>query len=92
MSKSSLSKIPFWDGKAKSFGIYVSKIKAYAEFVGIEDALDSVLMVNCPTQLKFAALDITKPDNQILGNFYSAQNLCNHNTRSGQESQNGTLE
>ena len=66
MSKSSLSKIPFWDGKAKSFRVYVSKIEAYAEFVGVGDSLDPVLMEKCPTRSEFAALDITRPDNQTL--------------------------
>ena len=42
MFESSLSKIPFWDGKVKSFGVYVSKIEAYAEFMDMGDALDLV--------------------------------------------------
>jgi len=49
MSKSSLSKIPYWDGKAEIFRVYVSKIEAYAKFIGVGDALDPILMVNCPT-------------------------------------------
>ncbi len=44
MSKSGLNKIPYWDGKAESFGVYISKIKAYAKFVGVGDVLDPVLM------------------------------------------------
>ena len=43
MSDNSLSKIPYWDGKAESFGVYVSKIEAYAEFMGVGDALDPKL-------------------------------------------------
>ena len=70
MCKSSLSKIPFWDEKVKSFGVYVSKIKAYAKFVGMGDVLDPVLMSNCPSRTKFAVLDITKPDNQQLVKLY----------------------
>ena len=35
MSESGLSKIPYWDGKAESFGVYVSKIEAYAKIVGV---------------------------------------------------------
>jgi hypothetical protein len=30
-----------------SFGVYLSKIEANAEFVGIGDALDPILMDNC---------------------------------------------
>jgi len=74
MSESSLSKIPFWDGKAESIGVYVSRIKAYAEFVGVGGALDPILMKNCPTRLEFAALDITKSDNQGLIELYQANN------------------
>ena len=40
MAENSLSKIPYWDGKAENFGVYVSKIEAYAEFMGVGDALD----------------------------------------------------
>ena len=64
MTKNSLSKIQFWGGKAKRFGVYNSKIEAYAEFVGAGDALDPVLMANCPTWSKFVALDVTRPDSQ----------------------------
>ncbi len=35
MSDSSLSKIPYWDGKAESVGVYISKIEMYAEFMGV---------------------------------------------------------
>jgi hypothetical protein len=42
MSESSLSKIQFRDGKVESFGVYISKIDAYAEFMCMEDALDPV--------------------------------------------------
>jgi hypothetical protein len=51
MNDNSLSKIPYWDGKAESFGVYVSKIEAYVEFMGIGDVLDPVLMENSPTKL-----------------------------------------
>ena len=54
MTDNSLSKIPYWDGKSESFGVYVSKIEAYAEFMGVGDALDPVLMANCPTKSEFA--------------------------------------
>ena len=77
MSKSGLSKIPYWDWKAKSFGVYVSKIEAYAKFVGVRDALDPVLMKNCPTRSEFAVLEIPKPKNQQLVELYRAnKKLC----------------
>ena len=77
MTNYSLSKIPYWDGKAESFGVYVSKIKAYAKFVGMGDALDPDLMMNCPTRSEFAVLDITKPKNQQLVELYWAnKKLC----------------
>ena len=41
------------------------------------DALDPVLMKNCPTWLEFAVLDVTRPDNQQLGELYWAnKKLC----------------
>ena len=46
---STISTIPYWDGKTKSFGVYLRKIKAYDKFIGIGDALDHILMENCPT-------------------------------------------
>jgi hypothetical protein len=49
MFESSLSKIPFWDRMANSFGVYISKIEAYVKFIGIGNALDPFLMVRCPT-------------------------------------------
>ncbi len=81
MSESGLTKIPYWDGKVKSFGVYVSKIEAYAKFVGVGDAIDTILTKNCPTQSKFAALDVTRPDTQQLvkctGQIRSCvQSLC----------------
>jgi hypothetical protein len=56
MTDNSLSKITYWDEKAESFGVYVSKIEAYAEFMGVGDALDPVLMANCPTKSEFAVM------------------------------------
>ena len=70
MSESGLSKIPYLDGKAKSFGVCVSKFEAYVEFAGMGEVLDSILMKNCPTQWEFAVLDITKPNNQQLVELY----------------------
>ena len=79
MTDNSLSKIPYWDGKSESFGVYVSKIEAYAEFMGVGDALDPVLMANCPTKSEFAVLDVMNPTNgplvelafYIYGRFWS---------------------
>ena len=64
ISEGSLSKISCWDGKAKSFGVYVSKIEACAEFVGMGVVLDPILMNKCPTWLEFVVLDITRPNDQ----------------------------
>jgi hypothetical protein len=44
MSDNSLSKIPYWGGKAKSSGVCVSKIQAYAKLIDVGDALDPILM------------------------------------------------
>ena len=77
MTDNSLSKIPYWDGKAESFGVYVSKIEAYAKFVGVGDALDPVLMANCPTKFKFVVIDITNPTNMPLVELHKAnKKLC----------------
>ena len=77
MTDNSLSETPYWDGKAESFGVYVSKIKAYAKFFGVGDALDPDLMMNCPTWSEFSVLDITKPENQQLVELYWAnKKLC----------------
>ena len=54
MTDNSPSKTPYWDSKAESCGVYVSKKEAYAEFMGIGDVLDPVLMVNCPTGSEFS--------------------------------------
>ncbi len=76
MSKNSLSKIPFWDGKAESFRVYISKIEACTEFVGMGDALDPILMKNCPIWLEFV-LDITRLNNQQFVELYGAnKRLC----------------
>jgi hypothetical protein len=77
MTDNSLSKIPCWDGKVESFGVNVSNIEAYAEFVGVGDALDPVLMANCPTKLEFAVIDVTNPTNVPLVELYKAnKKLC----------------
>ena len=72
MSNNSLSKILYWDGKADGFRVYVSKIEAYAEFVGIGDALVPVLMGNCPTWLDLDENDAMNPDNQNPVGLYKA--------------------
>ncbi len=77
MTDNSLSKIPYWDGKAEDFGVYVSEIEAYAEFLGIGDALDPMLMANCPTRLEFTVIDVTVPANLPLVELYKAnKKLC----------------
>ena len=77
MTDKSLSKIPYWDGKSESFGVYISKIEAYAEFMGVGDVLDPVLMTNCPTKSEFALLDVTNPTNGPLVELYKAnKKLC----------------
>ena len=77
MTDNSLSKIPYWDDKAENFGVYISKIEAYAEFMGIGDALDPVLMANCPTWLEFDMIDVTTPTNVHLLELYKAnKKLC----------------
>ena len=77
MSKNSLGKIPYWDSKMESFGVNVRKMKAYAKFMGIGDALDLVLMANCPTQSEFAMINITNPTNVHLVELYKVnKKLC----------------
>ncbi len=77
MTDNSLSKIPYWDGKSESFGVYVGKIEAHTEFMGVGDALDPVLMANCPTKLEFAVLDVLDPANGPLVELYKAnKKLC----------------
>ena len=77
MTDNSLSKIPYWDGKSESFGVYFSKIDAYVEFMGVGDALDPVLMANCPTKSEFAVLDVTNPTNGPLVELYKDnKKLC----------------
>ena len=72
MSGDSLSKIPYWDGKAGKFRLDISKIEACAEFVGVVDALDPALMESYPTQWEYAAFDIVKPQDQSLIELYKA--------------------
>ena len=87
MTDNSLSKIPHWDGKAENFGVYVSKIEAYAEFMGVRDVLDPVLMANCLTKSEFAEIDITNPTNMPLVNC-AKETVCYYCTGAGQESWN----
>jgi hypothetical protein len=57
--------------------VYISKIEAYAEFMGVGDALDHVMMTNCPTKMEFALLDVTNPTNGPLVELYKAnKKLC----------------
>jgi hypothetical protein len=75
MTNNSLSKTPYWDGNAKSFGVYVSKIEAYAKCMGAGDALDPVLMANCPTKSELAVIDVTNPTNMPLVELYKANKM-----------------
>jgi hypothetical protein len=52
--------------------VYVSEIDAYAEFIGVGDALDPVLMVNCPTKSEFTVIDMMNPTNGPLVELYKA--------------------
>jgi len=57
--------------------MYVSKIEAYAKFMGIGDALDHILMVNCPTKSEFVVIDTTNPTNMPLVELYKVnKKLC----------------
>ena len=72
-----MSKILYWDGKAESFFVYISKIEVYAKFLGIGDALDTVLMANCPTRLEFTEIDVMSPASLPLVELYKAnKKLC----------------
>lgn len=66
MSNNSLGKIPLCDGKVKSFGVFVSKIKAYAQFDAVGDEWDPILIKSCPMQSGVVEHDIISPDNQTL--------------------------
>jgi len=45
--------------------------------MGIEDALDPILMANCPTQKKFTVIDIPIPTNLPLVELYMVnKKLC----------------
>jgi len=77
MTDNSLTKIPYWYEMAVSFGVYVSKIEAYAEFMSVGDALDPLLMANCPTRLEIADINVTSPANVLLVELYRAnKKLC----------------
>ena len=77
MTDNSLSKILYLDGKSESFGVYVSKIEVYVEFMGVGDALDPMMMANCPTKSEFTVLDLTNPTNGPLVELYKAnKKLC----------------
>ena len=57
--------------------MYVRKIKAYAKFMGIGDALNPVMMANCPTKLEFASFDLRNHTNLPLVELYKTnKKLC----------------
>lgn len=69
--------IPYWDGKAESFWMYQRKIEAYSEFMGIENALNTDLLENCPTWLEFVAINIMIPTNRNLIPLYKVnKKIC----------------
>ena len=47
-------------------------MSARLSLVGFEDALDHVLMANCPTRSEFAMIDVTNPTNVHLVELYKA--------------------
>jgi hypothetical protein len=62
----------YWDKKAESLRVYVSKIQAYTKFIGMGDKLNPVLMMKCPTQLEYGAIDVMKSENLTLVDLYKA--------------------
>ena len=62
--------IPYWNRKAETFGVIISKFEAKDDFVGVGDALDSVLMRNYSTQLVFEVQDTKKGSDQGLIDLY----------------------
>jgi hypothetical protein len=77
MTNNCLSKSPCWDRKAESFSVYVSKIEAYAEFMGTGYALDPAMMVNGSTESEIAVIDVNNLTYMPLVELFKAsKNLC----------------
>jgi len=72
MSENSLGKIPYSDEKTESLRVHVCKIQANAEFFRVRDKLNPVLIMKCPTQPRYGAIDVTKPENLTLVNLYKS--------------------
>jgi len=66
MCGNSLGMIPYWGMKAESLGLCVSKVQAFAKFIGMGDKMNLVLLTKCLTQLEYGAIVVAKPDNQTL--------------------------
>ena len=76
MSENSLSKIPYWDEKAESLGVHVCKIQLNAEFFRVrDDNLNPVLMMKCPTQLGYGAINVVKPGNLTIVDLYKKNEI-----------------
>jgi hypothetical protein len=71
--------------------VYLSKIEAYAEFVGIGNAFDPILMVNCLTWLEFTALGMIRPDNQTLVDLCKANKKLFTTITLGQSKSHGMV-
>ena len=77
MSRDGESRIPSWDGKEGSFGVYANKLKFYAEFVGCGDVLDEIKMRQCPTRSEFETLDPSVTADRVKIDLYKAKSkLC----------------
>ena len=49
----SLSTVPYWDGKAQTAGMYISKVEAMMEYHDNGDAMDATIMATCPTKTQY---------------------------------------
>ena len=87
MTKDVESKIPSWDGKSSTFGVYVNKLVFYAELVGCGDAMDKVEMRNCPTKSEYGTLDRTVADEKVKIDLYKATTKDVFHHRTGTEYQ-----
>ncbi len=58
----SISTVPKWDGKVESCAMYLGQISALAEYHDCGDAMDRRMMVDCPTNSEFDALQLTTTD------------------------------
>jgi hypothetical protein len=70
----SISTVPKWDGKVESCAMYLAQISALAEYHDCGDAMDGMMMVDCPTKSEFDALQptTTDPDEKRRRKLYLA--------------------